>query len=75
MQTARLEARTTVALVIVSAGPLTDSRLHTVGMRRLAATAAVVTLLAMGLCFTMGFFIARNAGPAATTAPGRPAAA
>jgi murein DD-endopeptidase MepM/ murein hydrolase activator NlpD len=74
MQTARLEARTTVALVIVSAGPLTDSRLHTVGMRRLAATAAVVTLLAMGLCFTMGFFIARNAGPAATTAPGRPAA-
>lgn len=68
MQTARLEARTTVALVIVSAGPLTDSRLHTIGMRRLAATAAVVTLLAMSLCFTLGYRIARNGDPTSTSA-------
>lgn len=73
MQTARIEARTTVALVIVSAGPLTDSRLHTVGMRRLAASAAVVTLLAAGLCFAMGYFVARSGAVAATAAPGGPA--
>jgi murein DD-endopeptidase MepM/ murein hydrolase activator NlpD len=74
MQTARLEARTTVALVIVSAGPLTDSRLHTVGMRQLAAAAAVVTLLAMSLCFTIGYFVARSGDVAVTAAPGGPAA-
>ena len=74
MQTARLEARTTVALLIVSAGPLTDSRLHTVGMRRLAAAAAVVTLLAMSLCFTFGYLIARGSGVAAAAAPGGPVA-
>ncbi|HSQ68838.1 MAG TPA: M23 family metallopeptidase [Steroidobacteraceae bacterium] len=63
-----------MALVIVSAGPLTDSRLHTVGMRRLAAAAAVVTLLAMSLCFTMGYLIARGGDDAAIAAAGGPVA-